>query len=126
MEVEPAVTIAAAAAAVAVAVAADTEKIAAHVEMGLLEMVLVVEPQVGVFDIVDQKINTGSGGAGPQLDLALGRGACNKKAVEGIESHLVQEPEPRVPRSAAAEGQFDEAGQEPIAGCLHQMHFQIF
>lgn len=49
-------------------------------------MVLVVEPQVGVFGIVDRKVNTGSGGAGPQLDLAEGWVACNKEAVEELES----------------------------------------
>lgn len=50
---------------------------------------------------------------------------CNKEAVEGLESHLMQQPELRV-RQAAAEELFDEAGQEPTAGCLHQMHCQFF
>ena len=74
----------AAVAAVVVAVAADTEEIVAQVGMGLPEMVLVVGPLatclvVGVFDIVDQKVNTDSGGAGPQLvDWAMEWAACNK------------------------------------------------
>ena len=127
----PAVTIAvaAAAAAAAVVVAADSEKIVAQVGMGLLEMVLVVEPRVGVFDIVDRMVNTDSVGAGAQLDLAEGWVACNKEAVEGLESHLVREPEPEPEPGvleAAAEGLFDEAEQEPTAGCLHQMHCQFF
>lgn len=74
VEVVPAGAIAAAVAAVAgaVAVAADTEKIAAPVGEGSPEKVLVVEPPgtclvVGVFDIVDQKVNTDSGGSGPWL-----------------------------------------------------------
>ena len=68
----PAVTIAvaAAAAAAAVVVAADSEKIVAQVGMGLLEMVLVVEPRVGVFDIVDRMVSTDSGGAGARLNSA--------------------------------------------------------
>lgn len=128
----PAVTIVVAAAVavvVAVAVAADSEKIVAQVGMGLLETVLVVEPQVGVFDIVDRMVNTDSVGAGAQLDLAEGWVACNKEAVEGLESHLVREPEPEPEPGvleAAAEGLFDEAEQEPTAGCLHQMHCQFF
>lgn len=67
----PAVTIAVAAAvaAAAVVVAADSEKIVAQ-EMGLLEMVLVVEPRVGVFDIVDRMVSTDSGGAGARLNSA--------------------------------------------------------
>lgn len=118
--------------AVAAAVAADTEKIVARVEMGLPEMVvLVVEPPgtclaVGVFDIVDQKVNTDSGGSGAWLvDWAKGWIACNKKVVEWLGSHLVLELE-RVVLPAAAEGEFDEAGQELTVGCLHQMHYQFF
>lgn len=114
------------------AVAADTEKIVAQVEMRLLEMVvLAVEPLgtclvVGGFDIVDQKVNTDSGGAGSWLvDWAKGWVACNKKVVEWLGSHLVLELE-RVVLPAAAGGEFDEAGQELTVGCLHQMHYQFF
>ena len=49
--------------------AADSEKIVAQ-EMGLLEMVLVVEPRVGVFDIVERMVSTDSGGAGARLNSA--------------------------------------------------------
>lgn len=126
----PAVTIAVAAGAaavVAVAVAADSEKIVAQVGMALLEMVLVVGPQFGEFDIVDQKVNTGSGGAEARVDSAEGWEAGNKQAAEGLGSHLVQVPEPEQEvLQAAAEGQFDEVEQEPTAGCLHQMHCQFF
>jgi len=126
----PAVTIvvaAGAAAVVAVAVAADSEKIVAQVGTVLLEMVLVVGPQVGEFDIVDQKVNIGSGEAGAQVDSAEGWEGCNKEAAEGLESHLVQVPEPEQEAlQAAAEGQFDEVEQEPTAGCLHQMDCQFF
>lgn len=109
-----------------VAVAVDSEKIVAQVGSVLLEMVLVVG-QVGEFDIVDQKANTGSGEAGAQVDSAEGWEACNKEVAEGLESHLVQVPEPEQEAlQAAAEGQFDEAEQEPTAGCLHQMHCQFF
>lgn len=121
----PIVVVAAAAVAVdVVAVAADSEKIVAQLGMGSLEMVLVVEPQFGVFDIVDQNVGTGSGGAGPRLDSAEGWVACNKEAVEGLESHFVQEVELGV-LQAAVEGEFDEARQEPTAGWLHQMHYQF-
>lgn len=124
----PAVTIAAGAAAVvAVAVAADSEKIVAQVGMALLEMVLVVGPQVGEFDIVVQKVNTGSGEAVPQVYSAEGWEACNKEAAEGLESEQVQVPEPEQEAlQAADEGQFDEVEQEPTAGCLIQMHCQFF
>ena len=66
---------------------------------------------------------------GQKMDLAEGWVACNKEAVEGLESHLVREPEPEPEPGvleAAAEGLFDEAEQEPTAGCLHQMHCQFF
>lgn len=121
--VGPAETIAAAAAGAA----ADTEKIVAQVWGDLLEMVQVVEPPgtclvVGGFDIVDQKAYTDSGGAETLQEQA----ACNKRVVEWVDSHLVVELGPAGVLQAAAEEQFDEAEQELTAGCLYQMHYQLF
>lgn len=108
------------------AAAADTEKIVAQVWEGLFEMVLVVESPgtclvVGGFGIVDQKAYTDSGGAETLQEQA----ACNKQVVEWVDSHLVVELGPGF-LQAAAEEQFDEAGQELTDGCSHQMHYQFF
>lgn len=120
---EPAETIAAAAAGAA----ADTEKIVAQVWGDLFEMVQVVEPPgtclvVGGFGIVDQKAYTDSGGAETLQEQA----ACNKRVVEWVDSHLMVELGLAGVLQAVAEEQFDEEEQELTAGCLYQMHYQLF
>lgn len=86
-------TIAAAAAAVLAVVVADTEE--DTVEQAVSEL---LEKVVGVIDTVDQKTNTGSGEAEPQLvDWVPGWGPCNMEAVVQLGSHLGLELERGVP-----------------------------
>lgn len=111
--------IVAAAAVVLVVAVADTEDTVELAGSELLELV------VGVNDTVDQKADTDSGEAEPQMvDWVMGWEACNKEVVVWLGSHSVLELERGVPQVVAG-AQLDGVGQELTADYVCLMHYQF-